>query len=44
MIGVPFKGGGPAATALLSGQVDLMFEQTGAAAPSIQARKIRAWA
>ncbi|MEQ6309740.1 tripartite tricarboxylate transporter substrate binding protein [Delftia acidovorans] len=42
MVGVPFKGGGPAATALLSGQVDLMFEQTGAAAPSIQARKIRA--
>lgn len=42
MVGVPFKGGGPAATALLAGQVDLMFEQTGAAAPSIQAKKIRA--
>ncbi|MDM0109189.1 tripartite tricarboxylate transporter substrate binding protein [Variovorax sp. J22R24] len=41
MLGVPFKGGGPAATALLSGQVDLMFEQTGAALPSIQAGKIR---
>nr|WP_315235973.1 tripartite tricarboxylate transporter substrate binding protein [uncultured Albidiferax sp.] len=41
MVGVPFKGGGPAATALLAGQVDLMFEQTGAALPSIQAGKIR---
>jgi tripartite-type tricarboxylate transporter receptor subunit TctC len=41
MLGVPFKGGGPAATALLAGQVDLMFEQTGAALPSIQAGKIR---
>lgn len=44
MLGVPFKGGGPASTALLAGQVDLMFEQTGAAAPSIQAKKIRALA
>lgn len=42
MVGVPFKGGGPASTALLAGQVDLMFEQTGAALPSIQAGKIRA--
>lgn len=41
MVGVPFKGGGPASTALLAGQVDLMFEQTGAAAPSINANKIR---
>ncbi|WP_426390737.1 Bug family tripartite tricarboxylate transporter substrate binding protein [Variovorax sp. R-27] len=41
MVGVPFKGGGPASTALLAGQVDLMFEQTGAAIPSIQAGKIR---
>ena len=41
MLGVPFKGGGPAATALLAGQVDLMFEQTGAALPSIQAGKLR---
>ena len=31
MVGVPFKGGGPASTALLSGQVDLMFEQIGRA-------------
>lgn len=41
MVSVPFKGGGPAATALLAGQVDMMFEQTGAALPSIQANKIR---
>ncbi|WP_238323209.1 tripartite tricarboxylate transporter substrate binding protein [Acidovorax sp. JHL-9] len=41
MLGVPYKGGGPASTALLAGQVDLMFEQTGAALPSIQAGKIR---
>lgn len=41
MVGVPFKGGGPASNALLAGQVDLMFEQTGAAQPSIQAGKIR---
>jgi tripartite-type tricarboxylate transporter receptor subunit TctC len=41
MIGVPFKGGGPASTALLAGQVDMMFEQTSAALPSIQAGKIR---
>ncbi|MES2188359.1 MAG: tripartite tricarboxylate transporter substrate binding protein [Pseudomonadota bacterium] len=41
MVGVPFKGGGPASSALLAGQVDLMFEQTGAALPSIQAGKIR---
>ncbi|KAB2896714.1 MAG: tripartite tricarboxylate transporter substrate binding protein [Burkholderiaceae bacterium] len=41
LLGVPYKGGGPASTALLAGQVDLMFEQTGAALPSIQAGKIR---
>ena len=41
MVGIPFKGGGPAATALLAGQVDLMFEQTGAALQSIKAGKIR---
>jgi tripartite-type tricarboxylate transporter receptor subunit TctC len=42
MTGIPFRGGGPAATALLAGQVDMMFEQTGAAMPSISAGKIRA--
>ena len=41
MAGIAYKGGGPAATALLAGQVDMMFEQTGAAIPSIQAGKIR---
>lgn len=41
MVGIPFKGGGPASNALLAGQVDLMFEQTGAALPSIKAGKIR---
>ena len=44
MISVPYKGGGPAATALLSGEIDLMFEQTYAALPSIQAGKTRALA
>jgi tripartite-type tricarboxylate transporter receptor subunit TctC len=41
MVAVPYKGGGPASNALLAGEVDLMFEQTGAALPSIQAGKIR---
>jgi tripartite-type tricarboxylate transporter receptor subunit TctC len=41
---VPYKGGGPASTALLSGEIDMMFEQTYAALPSIQAGKIRALA
>lgn len=44
VLNVPYKGGGPAATALLSGEVDLMFEQTYAALPSIQAGKTRALA
>lgn len=41
---IPYKGGGPAATALLSGEIDLLFEQTYAALPSIQAGKTRALA
>lgn len=41
---VPYKGGGPASTALLGGEIDMMFEQTYAALPSIQAGKIRALA
>ncbi|NML44070.1 tripartite tricarboxylate transporter substrate binding protein [Ramlibacter sp. G-1-2-2] len=44
MIAVPYKGGGPASTALLSGETDMMFEQTYAALPSIQAGKTRALA
>jgi tripartite-type tricarboxylate transporter receptor subunit TctC len=41
MLSIPYKGGGPASTALLSGEIDLMFEQTTAALPNIQAGKIR---
>jgi tripartite-type tricarboxylate transporter receptor subunit TctC len=44
LLSVPYKGGGPAATALLSGEIDLMFEQTYAALPSIQSGKTRALA
>jgi len=44
MLAVPYKGGGPAATALLAGQIDIMFEQTYAALPSIQSGKTRALA
>lgn len=44
LLAVPYKGGGPAASALLSGEVDMMFEQTYAALPSIQAGKTRALA
>jgi len=44
LLAVPYKGGGPAATALLSGEIDLMFEQTYAALPSIQTGKTRALA
>ncbi|TFY97699.1 Bug family tripartite tricarboxylate transporter substrate binding protein [Ramlibacter humi] len=40
-LSVPYKGGGPASNALLSGEVDMMFEQTYAALPSIQAGKTR---
>jgi len=39
---VPYKGGGPATTALLAGEIDLMFEQTYAALPSIRAGRTRA--
>lgn len=44
LIDVPYKGGGPAANALLGGEIELMFEQTYAALPSIQAGKTRALA
>jgi tripartite-type tricarboxylate transporter receptor subunit TctC len=43
-LSVPYKGGGPASTALLSGEIDMMFEQTYAALPSIKAGKTRALA
>ncbi len=41
LLAVPYKGGGPAANALLAGETDVMFEQTYAALPSIQAGKTR---
>src|SRR3954468_3007728 len=43
-IQVPYKGGGPAATALLGGEIERMFEQTYAALPPIRAGKTRALA
>lgn len=43
-LSVPYKGGGQAATALLSGEIDLLFEQSYAALPSIAAGKVRALA
>ena len=44
MIHVPYKGGSLATVDLLGGQVDMMFEQMYAAAPSIRAGKLRALA
>lgn len=44
MLAVPYKGGGPASNALLAGEVDVMFEQTYAALPSLQAGRTRALA
>jgi tripartite-type tricarboxylate transporter receptor subunit TctC len=41
---IPYKGGAPATVDLMGGQVDMMFEQMYAAAPSIQAGKLRALA
>ncbi len=43
-LSVPYKGGSPAATALLSGEIDLLFEQSYAALPSITTGKVRALA
>ena len=44
MTHVPYKGGAPATTDLMGGQVDMMFEQMYAAAPSIRSGKLRALA
>ncbi len=44
LLDVPYKGGGPSSSALLAGEVDLMFEQTYAAIPGIRAGKTRALA
>jgi tripartite-type tricarboxylate transporter receptor subunit TctC len=41
---IPYKGGAPATTDLLGGQVDMMFEQMYSASPSIKAEKLRALA
>jgi tripartite-type tricarboxylate transporter receptor subunit TctC len=44
LVHVPYKGSGPAMTALLSGEVDVVFEGLGSASPQIRAGKIRALA
>ena len=41
---IPYKGGAPATTDLMGGQVDMMFEQLYSASPSIKAGKLRALA
>jgi tripartite-type tricarboxylate transporter receptor subunit TctC len=41
LVHVPYKGGAPAATDLMGGQVDMMFEQMYAAAPSIRGGRLR---
>ena len=38
---IPYKGGAPATTDLLGGQVDMMFEQLYSAAPNLKAGKLR---
>ena len=38
---IPYKGGAPATTDLLGGQVDMMFEQMYSAAPNLRAGKTR---
>lgn len=43
-LSVPYKGGSQAATALLSGEIDVLFEQSYAALPSIATGKVRALA
>ncbi len=44
MTHVPYKGSGPAITAILGGEVDLMFDAIGSSLPQIQAGKFRALA
>lgn len=41
---IPYKGGGPAMTGLLGGQVQMEFESLGVVLPHVQAGKIRALA
>jgi len=42
IVHVPYKGTGPAVTALLSGEVDLYFATVPAALPLVEAKKLRA--
>ncbi len=42
MVHVPYKSGSAAATDLLAGQVDMMFEQMYAAKPALETGKVRA--
>ena len=42
LVNVPYKGGGPAVTALISGEVDFEFATALAAAPHIKSGKVRA--
>jgi tripartite-type tricarboxylate transporter receptor subunit TctC len=42
MTHVPYKGSGPAITAILAREVDLMFDSIGSSLPQIQAGKFRA--
>ena len=44
LVNVPYKGGGPAVTALISGEVDFEFATALAAAPHIKSGKVRALA
>ena len=41
---VPYKGGGPAMTDLLGGQVQMMFDNMASASPQIKAGKLKAFA
>jgi tripartite-type tricarboxylate transporter receptor subunit TctC len=42
IVHVPYKGTGPAVTALMSGEVDLYFATVPAALPLVEAKKLRA--
>ena len=44
MVHVPYKGGGPAAAALLAGEVQLLFGSIAAAMPQVRAGKLKALA
>jgi tripartite-type tricarboxylate transporter receptor subunit TctC len=44
LLHVPYKGGGPAALALMSGEVDMIFGEVGTVMPQINAGKLRALA